>query len=372
MADDNNDLRYLLDPYGDWAKGEGIPIHEEFCVDLHTLETGPWARTETNGALVHLKGRGDFASVLLYELAPAAVSSPQQHLFEEVMFVVEGHGSAQVETHDGRVNSFEWGPNALFAIPLNARYQLFNGSGTQPARLASTCNLPITMNFFRRDQFIFANATRFPEREGPGDPGWFAGEGEFVPGLRGHDMWETNFVADITSFKMNPWHSRGAGSATVQFCLADGVIHTHCSEMSVGTYKKAHRHGPDFHVTIVSGQGYSLFWHEGDDDFTRFDWGHGSVFAPTDMIFHQHFNTSPEPVRYLATAMGSSRYPFTADKVAIKMGVNVSVKDGGSQIEYEDQDPRIHRLYLTELAKKGVACRMGEYMDESVLLSAGD
>jgi hypothetical protein len=87
------------------------------------------------------------------------------------------------------------------------------------------------------------------------------------------------------------------------------------------------------------------------------------------MIFHQHYNTSATPVRYVATAMGSTRYPFTAEKRAIKLGVDVSVKEeGGFQIEYEDQDPRIHRMYLDELAKNGVECQMGAFMDEKVLL----
>ena len=225
------------------------------------------------------------------------------------------------------------------------------------------------MNMFHREKFIFNNSTRFPEREGPGDPGWFAGVGEFTPAQKEREMWETNFVPDINAFELRKWNSRGAGSANIQFCLADGIIHTHCSEMSVGTYKKAHRHAPDFHVFIVSGHGYSLFWYEGDADFTRLDWSHGSVFAPPDQIYHQHYNTSSVPVRYMATAMGSTRYPFTAEKRTIKLGVDVSVKDGGFQIEYEDQDPRLHRIYLDELAKNDVHCRMGEFMDENVLLN---
>jgi len=31
-------------------------------------------------------------------------------------------------------------------------------------------------------------------------------------------------------------------------------------------------------------------------------------------------------------------------------------------------EPRIHKLYLDELAKLGVQCRMGEFMDERALL----
>jgi hypothetical protein len=163
------------------------------------------------------------------------------------------------------------------------------------------------------------------------------------------------------------WATRGAGSANMVFTLAEGTMHAHCSEMSVGTYKKAHRHGPDFHVFIVNGYGYSLFWHEGDNELRRYDWHPGCVFAPTDMIFHQHFATSPHPVRYMATAFGSGRYPFSGEKRRVKLGVDVSVKAGGSQIEYEDQDPRIHQIYLEELRKNNVACRMSQFMDESTL-----
>jgi hypothetical protein len=90
----------------------------------------------------------------------------------------------------------------------------------------------------------------------------------------------------------------------------------------------------------------------------RVDWKHGSVYAPPDMMFHQHFNTSGEPARYLAVAFGGLRYPFSEDKRRTFTGMDVSVRDGGRQIEYEDQDPRIHRIYLEELARNGVQSRM--------------
>ena len=46
------------------------------------------------------------------------------------------------------------------------------------------------------------------------------------------------------------------------------------------------------------------------------------------------------------------------------MGMDVSVKEGGCQIEYEQQDPRIHAIYLEELEKNGVKSAMGSFIDE--------
>jgi hypothetical protein len=148
-------------------------------------------------------------------------------------------------------------------------------------------------------------------------------------------------------------------------------MHAHSSEMPVGTYKKGHRHGADFHVYAVTGHGYSLLWYDGDEDFVRIDWEHGVVFAPPDMMFHQHFNTAPHPSRYLAAALGSLRYPLTADKRNLfGAGVDADVRKGGRQIEYENQEPRIHQIYLEELAKHGVSSAMGDHIDESLYETA--
>jgi len=37
-----------------------------------------------------------------------------------------------------------------------------------------------------------------------------------------------------------------------------------------------------------------------------------------------------------------------------RAGVLVSVKEGGSQVEYEDEDPEIYRLFRGALAANGV------------------
>ena len=42
-------------------------------------------------------------------------------------------------------------------------------------------------------------------------------------------------------------------------------------------------------------------------------------------------------------------------------GSITSVKEGGLQVEYEDEDPAIHRTFLDELAKSGAECGMCDY-----------
>jgi len=41
--------------------------------------------------------------------------------------------------------------------------------------------------------------------------------------------------------------------------------------------------------------------------------------------------------------------------------VDESVKSGGDQIEYEDEDPKVHQEFEGALAQAGVTCRMGKF-----------
>jgi hypothetical protein len=352
--------RYLIDPHRDFIESEGIPIVEDFGLDLLSVEVQPWPRMGALGAYTLVRGRGDFLDTYVLEIPPGGETDPQRHLFEAVVYVLAGSGSTSIELPGGEVRSFEWGTRSLFALPLNARYRHFNGSGARPARLVATTSLPLVLKAFHDLAFVFQNDVSFPERFGP--EAHFRGEGEFIPARPGRHQWETNFVPDLGAFELREWRARGAGGSNIMFVLADGTMHAHISEMPVGTYKKGHRHGADFHIFPVTGEGYSLLWYEGDDDFARVDWRHGSVYAPPYMMFHQHFNVSPEPARYLAVAFGGLRYPFSEDKRRTFAGMDVSVKDGGRQIEYEDQDPRIHRLYCEELGRRGIEPRMDDVL----------
>jgi mannose-6-phosphate isomerase-like protein (cupin superfamily) len=362
VADSNGGLP--VDTYLEWMGRQGIPIVESVALDLNAVETAPWARLGggARAAFVRLRGRGDFVGLQVIEIPPAAATDWARHLYDDVFYVLSGHGSTVVDAGNGQTHSFEWGPRALFAPPLNTPYRLFNVSGNEPLRLVSANDLPFLLNVFRNENFLFDNPFPFSDRIGR--QGYFAGEGDFLPIKPGKHMWETNFVPDLASLTLPEWEARGAGSRNIKIILADSSMHSHTSEMPVGSYKKGHRHGPGAHVFAVTGSGYTLMWNEDDAEFERHEWRHGFVFAPPEGMFHQHFNTGPEPARYLAISMGSHRYPVLGHKLKLKQAPDASIQEGGAQINYEDQDPRIHDIWLRELAGTGVASRMGKYFDE--------
>jgi len=365
--------RFLVDPYMEWAKGEAIPIHEDFGHDLLALKTAPWARYDARGCFAHAHGRGDFMANYVVEVPPGAKTRPVKHLYEAVVYVLSGYGSATVWRADGEAQTFEWGPKALFAIPLNCKYQLFNGSGREPARLSFTHDAPLTINLYHNLDFVFDNPFGFPERLGSAKH--FEGDGEHLAIDRGKGMptlnlWETNFVPDVSGFKLYDLNERGKGSKNISFVLANGTMHSHSSEIPTGRYKKAHRHSAGTHVHAVTGIGYSLLWYEGDSKFVEIPWRHGIMYVPPFWMFHQHFNTGPDRARYVTGSMGSRRYPFISLRRKSSEGFGaVSVQKGGRQIEYEDQDPRVHRKWLEAIRETGVKSEMGDIFDEAAIMA---
>lgn len=371
--DTARESRFLIDPYRDWAEGEGIPIHLDFGHNLLELETGTWDRYEAKGCFAHTHGAGDFMANYVIEVAPSGKTRPVKHLYEVFCFVLAGHGSTKVWLPNGETRVFEWGPKAMFAIPLNCQYQIFNGTSLSPVRISCTNDAPITINLYHNLDFVFNNPCTFPERAGVSKH--FEGEGDLTAYSHStnpvkRNVWETNFVHDLSSFKLYELEERGKGSTNISFILADGTMHAHVSQIPKGRYKKAHRHAAGTHVHAIDGEGYSLLWHEGDSEFKEIPWQHGFMYTPPFWMFHQHFNTCPNPARYLACSLGSRRYPFISLRRKSAEGAgSLSLTQGGRQLEYEDQDPRIHRKWLEEMQKTGVMSEMGEIFDEPAIMA---
>ena len=127
---------------------------------------------------------------------------------------------------------------------------------------------------------------------------------------------------------------------------------------------KAHYHNPGTYLLCLSGLGYELMWPQDKGPMAagverlKLDLKMNSVFAPVDMWYHQHFSTSQEPTRLLALEPDRSS-KFRG--IVKEFGARTSIKEGGNQIEFEDEDPAIRKLFKEEIAKTGATWRMSQF-----------
>ncbi|MFC1817084.1 cupin domain-containing protein [Thermodesulfobacteriota bacterium] len=351
---DENERRELpIDTYGKWLVQEGIPIIKDYSVsDIMAVPLKPWERKGGLGAFFRLVGAENVNDAYLCEIPPGATLKPQKHLYDELIYILSGMGATAIWNEGSPKQNFEWKEGSLFSPPLNTWHQHFNVQGDKPVRYIGVTLAPIFINLFHDLDFIFNNNYVFSKRFN-NEKNYFNTTGRFLE----ERLWETNFVPDVRIFKLEENIARGGGGSTIRFATSDSVMEAHVSEFPVGTYKKAHRHTPGAHIIILSGKGYTLIWKEAQPRI-RIDWKAGSLFVPPGWWFHQHFNTGKEPARYLALKVGEARKFKGILKDA---QLRVSVKLGGDQIEYEDEDPDIRRMYKEELTKSGVEWHMSQY-----------
>ncbi len=335
-------------PYTRWVRDEGLDIiAAHYVPNLHTVELKPWARRGGSGVFINHEASRTSNDCYVCEIPPAKNLSPQRQLFEEMILVLDGRGSTTVWNDAAQRVSFEWKAGSLFAIPLNAWHQHFNGSGTAPARYVAVTNAPSVINLYDDVHFVFNTPYDFKNRFA-GEPDYFSAKGE----QKGF-LLTTNFVADAVNLPLMTARERGAGGGHIRFNMARGTIASHISQFPVGTYKKAHAHGPGAHVIVLSGEGYSLMWPENEAP-RRYDWQVGTMIVPPNAWFHQHFNGGATPARYLAFKHSS---PRNAQGVPMSW---ISRRLGGTQLDYADETPEVHRMFAEALARRGVQSRMAD------------
>ena len=341
--------------YKKWQATEGLDVIDGmFVEDLRKIPLKPWRRKGGLGVFINLFGTGGENDAYVCEIPPGASLLPQRHMFEELIFILDGRGSTTIWNEEGSKQSFEWQPGSLFSPPLNTWHQHFNAQGAKPARYLGVTLAPLVMNIFHNKSFIFSNPFQFEDRF-RGETDYFSGKGRLgrSSGL-GVKIWETNFVPDVLKRDLIEWKERGAGGKSIFFELSENSMAAHISEFPVGTYKKCHRHGPGAHVTILKGEGYTLMWEEGKP-IQRYDWKVGSLIVPPEKWFHQHFNVGKEPAKYLALHARVSQKYASGQK---NWEADRNLKEGGDQIEYEDEDPKIREMFEKELAQRGIQCQM--------------
>jgi oxalate decarboxylase/phosphoglucose isomerase-like protein (cupin superfamily) len=349
-------------PYLRWVREEGldiIPAH--YVANLRNVELKPWARRGGRGVFINHEASRTTNDCYVCEIAPGKALEPQRMMFEEMILVLDGRGSTSVWNDAGQRVTFEWKAGAMFAIPLNCWHQHFNGSGHDRVRFVAVTNAPPVINLYEDLDFVFNTKRDFKQRFS-GEPDYFGTKGE----QKGF-LLTTNFVPDAVNLPLIEAKERGAGGGHIRFKLARGSLDSHISQFPIGTYKKAHAHNPGAHVIILSGEGYSLMWPDGEEP-RRYDWHIGTLIVPPNAVFHQHFNTGPTPARYLAfKAPNPDR---TSQGVPTAW---ISRRLGGTQIDYADESQLVRNMFAEALAKHGLKPNMDKaYAAEAASMAAED
>jgi len=347
--------------FDEWVKKEELDLIRGHKIDnVYTEPLKPWARTGGQAVQIQLLGTGEMNGAYICEIPAGGELKPQKHMYEEMVFVLSGRGSTSVWYKGERKNSFEWQTGSLFAIPLNAHYQHFNGSGSEPARYLAVTTAPIMMNLIRNDDFIFNNDAVFSERYN-NEEKYFSGKitketytGWDIP----MDVSFSNFFADIHNLQLQEMN-RGVDTRGYSFEMANGVLGAHMVEIPGGTFSKLHRHGPGAHVIWLKGDGYSLMWPDGAEmNKTKEYWGPGTMIVPPNWWWHQHCVIGKEPAEHLALKLSSrtnkvDRSTFDTLK---------STRRGGNQMNYEDTPPalmeELKQIFVEECAKRGTPVNM--------------
>src|SRR2546426_152152 len=110
-------------PYDTFMESQGVPIYRGIGVRrVQDLPLAPWMRMGGRGTFIQLYGTEGIWGCYLVEIPRAETLNPERHLYEEIIFVVEGRGAAEIWQEDGgRREILEWQPGSLFTIPLNTR-----------------------------------------------------------------------------------------------------------------------------------------------------------------------------------------------------------------------------------------------------------
>jgi oxalate decarboxylase/phosphoglucose isomerase-like protein (cupin superfamily) len=355
--------------YEKWMREEGIPIVEDYGVeDVTVLPGKPWARTGGKGAYIQLKGMEGFTGMYVCEILSRGALNIERHLYEKVVYILHGVGATEVWSgNNGKKVQFEWQQGSLFAIPLNCSHRMINGS-RDPATFLAVTSAPLMIDLLHDVPFVFGCDYTFDQR--------FDGRADyFVPTSNrrlqgGFFNWESNFIADARGALVDPSEAKGYGVRITSFDMGGSTLVGHLAEWPVGRYHKAHYHTGGAILLILQSEGYTLMWPQeagirpykggNGDQVVKVNWREGSVFSPPTGWFHQHFNTGTEKARQLAFRYSSQsgNYLFGVWKAINKEGVRTSVREGGTLIEYEDEDPQIRLDYEAALKNTGVSMDM--------------
>src|SRR3990167_36392 len=111
------DLENKATSYEAWMREEGVPVVEGYGVDVAKITLGAWPRRGGRGAFVQLHGMEGATGMEIVEIPPGKALEPEKHLYEKVIYVLEGLGSTEV--WQGKASVFSNGGRGACSLHLS-------------------------------------------------------------------------------------------------------------------------------------------------------------------------------------------------------------------------------------------------------------
>ncbi|MBI3013523.1 MAG: hypothetical protein HYY65_00330 [Candidatus Tectomicrobia bacterium] len=356
--------------YDKFMKEQEIPVVEGWYVrQVRDLELKPWKRLGGKGTFVQLHGQEYLTGIYVVEIPQGEALHREKHLYEEQYFIVEGAGSTEVWTYDGRRQSFSWQKGALFGIPLNAQHRLIN-EGSDPVLAVASTSAPLVMDLFHDSIFIFESDYQFTSRY-DGRPDYFQTREVVTASSDAHggrrEFLDCNFIPDVQQVLLHDQFTKGGSYRVMSYNLVENVLSGHIARWAPGQYVKAHAHGGGAVLMPLQGKGYSLMWppvaglrpYESGNvhKVVRVEWEDGSLFSPPTAWWHQHMCISKEDVLVVALRYGDAKHPVGFFQAGAGEGSAslsmVSIREGGTMIDFDLEDPHIRREFKAVLQAEG-------------------
>jgi oxalate decarboxylase/phosphoglucose isomerase-like protein (cupin superfamily) len=352
--------------YERFISSEAVPVIGGFGIDsLYEIPMAPWARQGCDGAYLQFFGSDGALGMYAGKISAGGATLPERHLFEEMVYILQGEGVAEIQQRDRVPENMVWRAGSLFSPPLNALHRLINYSD-QPALFLAVTTAPVALDHYRNEQFIFQNDFVFNDRY-DGAVNYFRASDERYRGLDYREwIHQTNFIPDVSALGQQRAEGKRRRIKIARFEMAKNSLVGQLVEWPVGRYRRAHCRSGGVALLILRSSGYSLMWpsHLGTqpyklglaDQVVRLDWAPGSIFSPPPNWFHQHFNTGAEPAQTLAFFCGSEEYPLSWRTDGANAARFALSRQAGA-LDINSDDPSIRRMYEAELVKNGIMPR---------------
>ena len=174
--------RLGVNSYKDWVAKEGLKVAYGTALNLFEVETADWARYGVKGAVAHFDGQRRLLQHVRHRDSGGRLDARRSSICTKRSTTSSRDAEARSSSSPTAASAASSGARAASSRSRSTRS---TGTSTRAAReralLCETTNLPMMMNIFHNEEFIFdTSASRSNDRTGKDE--YFAGEGDLQHG----------------------------------------------------------------------------------------------------------------------------------------------------------------------------------------------